>query len=293
MTLFPNNVSPAARLSESLEGDSVLQIPGCYDALSARLIERNGFQAGFLGGFSMAAARLGLPDMGLLSYSEAVDTARTVCAGSSIPIIGDADTGYGNPINAQRSLLGYANAGLACIMIEDQVWPKRCGHTEGKTVVPRDEAISRIRACRQIREQHGLDILIMARTDAMATDGFEEALYRTQAFSDEGADITFLEAPESTDQMEAYCRNVSGYKTANLVEDGRTPWLSPEQLTSIGYSLVLYPVSLLLHNIASMNGLCADLKAGLSPARERASFDEARELLGWGDYEATLASLKD
>ena len=292
MTLFPDGSSAPARLRSLLEAGPVVKAPGCFDALSARVLESAGFEAGFMGGFSVAAARLGLPDVGLMSYGEMLDQARSVCAATSLPIIGDADTGYGNAINAERTLLGCARAGLACVMIEDQQWPKRCGHTAGKAIVDRAEALQRIRACARVREEHGLDVLIMARTDACATDGFEEALWRCEAFADAGADVTFLEAPETVEQMQRYCETVPGWKTANLVEDGKTPWLSPGELTEVGYSVVLYPVSLLLHSIHAMqaaaNGLARDGEAGGARAR----FDEARGLLGWPVYEERLRDLE-
>lgn len=291
VTLFPNAASSAGRLRALLEGEAIVQAPGCIDALSARIIEAAGFQAGFLGGFSVAASRLGLPDLGLLSYGEMVDQARTVCAATALPIIGDADTGYGNAINAERTVLGYAAAGLACVMIEDQCWPKRCGHTAGKQVVDRDEALRRIRACQRIREEHGLELLLMARTDACATDGFDEALWRVQAFADAGADITFLEAPGSVEQLERYGASDAGWKTANLVEDGLTPWLEPSALADLGLSLVLYPVSLLLHGVHAMQGAARRLHESGTSGEPRVRFDDVRSLLGWPEYEERLAAL--
>ncbi len=292
MTLFPKSEAPGARLRGLLEAGSVVQAPGCFDGLSARVLESAGFDAGFVGGFSVAAARLGLPDVGLMSYGEMLDQARSVCAATALPIIGDADTGYGNAINAERTLLGCARAGLACVMIEDQQWPKRCGHTAGKAIVDREEAVQRIRACARVREEHGLDVLIMARTDACATDGFDEALWRCEAFVDAGADVTFLEAPESVEQMRRYCEGVPGFKTANLVEDGKTPWLSPDELTDIGYAVVLYPVSLLLHTIHAMQGAARELAQQGASGESRVRFDDARELLGWPAYEERLLTLE-
>ncbi|MCY3607397.1 MAG: isocitrate lyase/PEP mutase family protein [Acidimicrobiaceae bacterium] len=295
MTLFPNHSGAAARLRELLrsaaETETIVKAPGCFDGLSARLLEQTGFQAGFLGGFSVAAARLGLPDVGLLSYGEMADQARSVCAVTSLPIIGDGDTGYGNPINAERTLLGYAQAGLACVMIEDQVWPKRCGHTAGKEVVDRDEAVQRIRACVRTCTEHSLDTLIMARTDACATHGFDEALWRAEAFAEAGADITFVEALETPEQMERYCAKVPSHKTVNLVEDGKTPWLSPTSLAEIGYSLVIYPVSLLLAGITAMGGAAERLASSGDAGGPRASFDDARHLVGWADYEERMRTL--
>ena len=293
MTLFPATGSGAAGLRTLLRSGRVVQAPGCFDALSARVVEASGFDAAFLGGFSIAAARLGLPDVGLISYGEMLDQTVSVCSATSLPVIADGDTGYGNPVNAERTLLGYARAGVACVMIEDQAWPKRCGHTAGKEVVDRTEAVQRVRACHRIRDEHGLDILIMARTDACATDGFDEALWRATAFAEAGADITFLEAPETVEQMQRYCAEVPGFTTANLVDDGRTPWLTPDELTDIGYSIALYPVTLLLHAIEAMRGAAEGLAADGRSGDRRVRFDDARRLLGWPDYDERLAALDD
>ena len=172
MALFQALNSGATTLSALLESPGVLQVPGCFDAVSAKQIEAAGFTASFLGGFSVAASRLGLPDVGLLSFTEMLDQARNVCAATGLPVIADADTGYGNEVNAQRTLLEYARAGVACVMIEDQLWPKQCGHTAGKQVVSRKDALARVRACVRARETYKLDTLIMARTDAAAAESF-------------------------------------------------------------------------------------------------------------------------
>ncbi|MDG2303496.1 MAG: isocitrate lyase/PEP mutase family protein [Candidatus Binatia bacterium] len=292
MSFFPKRHASGETLREILERGSLVRAPGCFDALSARVVEQAGFSVGFLGGFSVAAARLGLPDVGLLSYGEMVEQARDVCAATSLPIIGDADTGYGNAINAERTLLGCTQAGLAGVMIEDQQWPKRCGHTSGKSIVDRQEALARVRACVRAREEQKLDVLLMARTDANATDGFDEALWRAQAFADAGADITFLEAPSSVEQMERYCRLVPGWTTANLVEDGKTPWLEPAQLEEIGYSIVLYPVALLLHSVFALRAAADGLAGGVSDGSSRVKFDQVRDLLGWDEYERRLQSIE-
>ena len=290
MTPFPKGVAGGTRLRDLLERGGVVRAPGCFDALSARIVERAGFEASFLGGFSVSAASLALPDVGLLSYGEALHQARGVTSATTVPVIGDADTGYGNEANVERTVLGYARAGLACVMIEDQTWPKRCGHTAGKTIVDRREAVRRIRAAVRAREEHGLDVLLMARTDANATHGFDEAIWRARAFADAGADLTFLEAPEDTDQMRRYCELVPGWKTANLVEDGRTPWLSPSELEDVGYHLVLYPVSLLLRSMASMQRAAEELAGRAPEPAPRVTFDEARALVGWPEYEERLRS---
>jgi 2-methylisocitrate lyase-like PEP mutase family enzyme len=291
VALFQGLDSGTQQLKQLLAEPGLLQAPGCFDALSAKQLEAAGFTAAFLGGFSVAATRLGLPDVGLLSFSEMLDQTRSVCGATGLPIIADADTGYGNAMNAQRSFIEYSRAGVACMMIEDQLWPKQCGHTEGKQVVSRKEAVARVRACVRTREDLGVETLIMARSDAAAAVSFEEALWRTSAFADEGADITFLEAPRSIAEMQRYCAEVPGIKTANLVEDGRTPWLSPSELEDIGYSIVLYPVTLLLSNIAAMRDVAVSLKGSGIYQGPRATFDEARAAVDWPAYDAMLAAV--
>lgn len=270
-----------------LDRPGVTIAPGCYDALSARVLEAAGHELMFAGGFSVAAARLGLPDVGLMSYGEMVGQLATITGATNLPVIADADTGYGNPLNAQRSVLGFARAGAACIMIEDQEWPKQCGHTEGKRVVDRSEAVARVRAAVDIRDEHGLELLVMARTDAAAAVGFDEALHRVEAFAAAGADLTFLEAPRTVEQMARYCEVTPGHKVANLVEDGRTPWLTPAELSDLGYSVALYPVSLLLHGTAATNDAARALLDGRS-GPERLAFDDVRDLVGWSDYDRAL-----
>jgi 2-methylisocitrate lyase-like PEP mutase family enzyme len=176
-------------------------------------------------------------------------------------------------------------------MVEDQTWPKRCGHTAGKEVVDRFEAVARVRACVAVREELGLDVLIMARTDAHATHGFDEALWRARAFADAGAEVTFVEALETVEEMARYCAEVPGHKTANLVEDGRTPWLDLDTLGEVGYSIVLYPVTLLLHGIGAMATAADALRAGRLAPGPRSTFDDARGLVGWPDYESRVATL--
>ncbi len=283
MSLFRRAPAGAEQLRQRLSREEVLVAPGCFDALSARVIERAGVDAAFLGGFAVAATRLGLPDTGLLSYGEMVDQGQNVCAAVSIPIIGDADTGYGNEVNVQRTLAGFTRAGFACVMIEDQCWPKRCGHTAGIETVDRDEAISRVRAAVDARDDLGLDVLVLARTDAAGTDGFDEALRRAETFAKLGADLTFIEAPKSELEMRRYCEIVPGHKTANMVEEGKTPWLLPEELREIGFSLVLYPLTLVLANLAAMERAARSLRSG-SVLEERAQFQDLQRVAAFHDY---------
>ena len=256
-------------------------MPSCWDALSARQIERAGFEVAFMSGFALAASA-GLPDTGLLSYGEVLDRGRFICDAVDIPVIGDADTGYGNALNVKRTVAGFAAAGFACAMIEDQVAPKRCGHTQGKQVVPRDEALLRLQAAVDARDE-GADILIMARTDARATHDLDEAIQRAQAYRAAGADITFLEAPLDVDEMRAYCDAVEGPKVANLVEGGSTPILSPTELDQLGYKLSMNPLTLQMAAARAVEQALATLAAGDRPT-ELTSFAELQDLAGFPDY---------
>ena len=273
-----------AKLSALLEQPQILAMPGCHDAMSAKLIEQAGFEVGFMSGFAVSGARLAMPDTGLISYGEMVDQGRTICSTVSIPMIGDGDTGFGNGLNIKRTVSGYANAGFACIMLEDQVAPKRCGHTRGKSVVGRAEAEMRIRAAVDAREE-GADILIMARTDARASLGLDEAIDRCKTFRDLGADITFLEAPESEDEMRQYCSEVTGAKMANLIENGKTPILSYDQLETMGYDIAVYPLSLLSASINAMQETLRSIKTGEEP-QNVLHFEDLQAAVGFPEYYA-------
>ena len=257
-------------------------VPGCYDALSAKLIERAGFSAAFMGGFAVSASRICEPDTGLISYAEMLDQGRNICNAVSIPVFGDGDTGYGNAINVRRTVHGYARAGFVCIMIEDQVSPKKCGHTPGKQTVGREEAFSRIQAAIDARKE-GADILIMARTDANGTEGLQEAVFRAKTFAEMGVDITFLEAPRNEEEMRIYCDKVPGPKMANMVEQGRTPILNPAYLKDIGYKIVSYPLTMMLAGIQAMEKALTNLKSGKASG-EMAEFQHLRNLVGFNEY---------
>jgi len=279
--------SPAAKLRRLLERPGLRVMPCCFDALSARLIERAGFELTFMSGFAVSAARLALPDTGLISYGEMVEQGRNLCAAVSIPVIGDGDTGYGNPMNVRRTVAGYAAAGFASVMIEDQLAPKRCGHTRGKQVVSREEALLRVRAAVDAREQ-GAGLLILARTDARAPLGLDEAIWRGKAFADLGADIVFVEAPRSEAEMQRICREIPAPQLANLVEGGDTPVLPPARLEEAGFRIAAYPLTLLSAAARAMQDALAALARGETPSRLLA-FDELRELVGFDAYDAALA----
>jgi 2-methylisocitrate lyase-like PEP mutase family enzyme len=275
-----------------LDEDALHVMPCCFDALSARMIEQAGFRLSFMSGFAVSASRLGRPDTGLISFGEMLDQGRSICEAIDLPVIGDGDTGYGNAMNVRRTVEAYGRAGFAGVMIEDQVAPKRCGHTRGKEVVDRAEATRRIRAAVDAREA-GADVLIMARTDARFDHGLEEAIDRCRAFADLGADILFLEAPQSEAEMERFCRSLPDRpKMANIVEGGDTPALSPAQLEAIGFRIAAYPLTLLSSAARAIQGALADLAAG-RPASALMPFAELQATVGFPEYDAALARYAD
>jgi len=275
------------RLMSLLAGDQLLMLPGCYDALSARIIAAAGFPATLVSGFAVSGSRLGMPDTGLISFAEMRDQIQNICAAApETVVIADGDTGYGNAINARRTVSEYARAGVACVMIEDQVSPKRCGHTMGKSVVERAEARQRIRAAVDAAREAG--IRIMARTDARATHGLGEALERARMFADEGADILFVEAPQSEREMEEICRAVDRPMMANVVRGGHSPELSPQRLRDIGFRLAVYPMVPFGAAIHAMRAAVEALRHG-QPQAPAASFDEIKAIVGFNDYYAMEA----
>ena len=279
--------SRAQKLRAILNEPRCVTLPSCFDALSAKMIEQAGFEAMFMSGFAVSAARIGEPDLGLISYAEMLDQGANICSAVNIPVIGDGDTGYGNALNVKRTVKGYARAGFACVMIEDQVSPKRCGHTKGKLVVERSEAEDRIRAAVDAREEvraEGGDILIMSRTDSRALLGLDEAIARVKTASEIGADILFVEAPKSADEMREIARQAPGHHMANLVQGGETPILSPAELSDVGYSIAISPLALMAAAMQAMKETLGDLKAGIDPDPRMMPFDELRQRIGFDDY---------
>ena len=230
-----------SRIHHILEQVGSLAFPGVFDTLSAKLCQRAGFPMGFVSGYSVAATAIGEPDLGLLTQTEMIDRARRICASVSIPIIVDADTGYGNPLNVYRTIQELIAAGAAGCFLEDQVWPKRCGHMRGKRIVDREEYVHKIRAAAEARA--GRDFFIVARTDALAVAGMDEALARVTAAREAGADASFIEAPASLEQLAEIGRRAPHPNVANMIEGGRTPMLPQERLAELGFHLVLYPLA--------------------------------------------------
>ncbi len=247
-----------ARLAEP----EILLLPCPYDAMSARLAVEAGFDALFVGGYALAAARFAFPDVGLVSPTEMLEAARAIIAAAGVPVIVDGDTGYGGVANVKRTVHSLAQAGAAAVMIEDQQWPKRCGHLQGKQVVAREEAVTRIRAAADASAETGKRILIMARTDARAVLGLDEALWRMQAFADAGADLLFMEAPRTEAEMVAFTSLNDLPKMANMLEDGVTPILPPQRLAELGFAMAAYPVTLLGAAMHAVRAALASIRQG-------------------------------
>ena len=280
----PNKM--AAKLREKIANGDFMPMPCCFDALSAKMIEQAGFGVTFMSGFAASASRLGQPDLGLMSYAEVVDQARNITDAISIPVIADGDTGYGNAMNVRRTVEGFAKAGCAGVLIEDQLAPKRCGHTPGKDVVGRDEAFDRIKAAVDAREE-GTDILIMGRTDANHTHGLEEAIHRGKRYQEIGADIIFIEAPKTVEEMETICREVPGCHMANIVEGGLTPNLAMEQLRDVGFQFAAYPLTLLAASMQAMKHTLELMRDDLPRGEHLMDFEELRDRIGFNDYYET------
>lgn len=229
------------RIQRILDDVGALAFPGIYDTLSAKICQQAGFPMGFISGYSVAATAIGEPDLGLLTQTEMIDRARRIAMSVEIPIICDADTGYGNPLNVRRTVQELIAAGLGGCFLEDQVWPKRCGHMRGKRLIDREEYIQKIRAAADARA--GRDFFIVARTDALAVAGMDEAVDRIQAARAAGADASFIEAPGSVEQLAEIGRRVPAPRVANMIEGGRTPVLSRQELVDLGFQLILYPLA--------------------------------------------------
>ncbi len=270
----------AQQIRDLLAENRPLVLGGVYDGLTTRLAEQAGFEVLFMGGFSVAATLLGEPDFGYLTQTEMADAARRVCRLSRHPVLVDADTGYGNPLYVLRTVELYHAAGAAGLFLEDQVWPKRCGHMRGKQVVERDEWLRKLEAVVSQRVER--DLFLVARTDARAARGLDEAIARGQAARDRGADAVFVEAPESVAELEQIARAIPGPKVANMVEGGRTPLLTPDELHALGFDLIVTPLAALLASARAVRDAYAELRrVGTMRGRLDAllSFDEFNTLI--------------
>lgn len=260
----------------------MISAPGVFDMISAKIADGMGFDLLYMTGYGVVASYLGLPDAGLASYTEMVGRARQIAQGTSTPLIADGDTGYGGLLNVDFTVRGYEAAGAQGIQIEDQEFPKKCGHTPGRRVVPIEEAARRIKVAAEARSSK--DFLIVARTDARTTLGLDEALRRGEAFVKAGADILFIESPESVAEMEKIGRTFDVPLLANMVEGGRTPILSRSELETLGFKIAIFPVAGFLAAAAAMQSVYAEiLKTGSTKNWEGRMypFDDFSRLMGF------------
>ncbi|HUD51200.1 isocitrate lyase/PEP mutase family protein [Parvibaculum sp.] len=282
-------------LAQLLAESGIIVAPGAYDALSAKIAVQAGAKAVYMTGFGVAGSTLGLPDIGLMSATEMADRVRAIAdAAAPAPLIADGDNGHGGPLNAARLTRLYEAAGAQCIQIEDQVFPKRCGHMEGKEVVSLEEAAQKIRAAAQARSSG--DFKIMARTDARATHDLDEALRRGEAFVKAGADILFIEAPRDIAELEKVAATFRGVPLlANIVEDGKTPYLSAKALEELGYKIAIFPVAALLAVTKRLEEIYAVLLKGegLPVGTSRVTFQRYNEIVGLPELLASAAKLED
>lgn len=252
-----NNDKPGLR--DRLDAGEFIVAPGVYDLISARLADRYDFAALYMTGYGVTASYLGLPDAGLASYTQMLDRVSTIAGGVSKPLIADADTGYGGLLNVDHTVRGYEQAGAAAVQIEDQVFPKKCGHTPGREVIPCDDMVKKIEVAVAARASR--DLLIVARTDARAVNGLDDAISRGRAYAEAGADVIFIEAPRSVDEMRSIAQAIDAPLLANMVNGGSTPILSATALRDLGYQVAIFPGTAFLAAAAAIDGVYRHLQA--------------------------------
>ncbi len=284
-SLLGGDASGGAALRTRFDAGEMVLAPGCYDALGARLVEEAGFPAVYMTGFGTAASRLGRPDVGLLTMTEMVGNARLIAQAVAIPVLADADTGYGNAINVIRTVHEYEAAGVAAIHLEDQLMPKKCGHMEGKQLIDAGEMAAKVAAA--VAARGSSDLLIIARTDARAGEGLERALERARRYREAGADMLFVEAPQSVQEIETIARTLDDVPLLfNYAEGGKTPPVSHEFLRELGFRLVIFPISVLLVATAAIRSALAEIRATGTPLDMLASmlpFGEFLDFIGLGE----------
>ena len=272
--------TPGARLRAVLDRPSPLLLPGCADALVARIAEVVGYEAVYATGAGIANAMLGYPDIGLTTMTEAAAQVERICEAVSVPVVADIDTGFGNAINAIRTTRAFERAGAAGLQLEDQVFPKRCGHFDGKEVIPLPEMLGKLRAVLDARVDSNL--VIIARTDAIATDGLEAAVERAIAFADAGADVVFIEAPRTREELAALPARVPVPLVANMVEGGRTPLATVDELSAYGYRIILFANTALRVGAAAVRDALTELRTTGDASRLQ------DRMLSWEDRQALV-----
>jgi hypothetical protein len=274
------NTTLRARLNQP----GLVVAPGIFDMVSLRLADPLGFDALYMTGFGTVASHMGLPDAGLATYSDMVGRVTAMAGMAQTPLIADADTGYGGLLNLRHTIRGYESAGAAALQLEDQEFPKKCGHTPGRRVIPTEDMVRKIRVAVDARQSH--DFLIIARTDARTTLGLDEALRRAEAYAKAGADMLFVESPESEEEMRTIGSRFDLPLVANMVEKGRTPVLSREDLEGMGYKLAIFPVTALLASVHAMTQVFKQLKASGSSSNLTVplyDFGDLTKLMGFED----------
>ena len=269
------------KLRDLLKGPELIMAPGVADALNARLVAEANFKAIYMTGSGTTASRLGMPDIGLLSVSEMVDNASRIADASGLPLISDADTGYGGPLNVHRTIRMFEKAGAAGVHIEDQNWPKRCGHLSGKTIIPAREMVSKIQAACDGRVDD--NFVIIARTDALALEGLNSALDRAEQYAEAGADIIFVESPSTMKEIETIPKKISKPTLYNMAASGKTPFLENSEIEKFGFKVVIYPNFAMLAAVPAVRHYLSELKNNGTVAHlvnEMASFQDLFNLVG-------------
>ena len=287
-------MSKAKKLRELLAGNKIIMAPGAYDAWSARLVEKAGFPVVYMTGYGVSASVLGRPDIGLISMQEMAEAAKNICNCTEVPVIADADNGYGNALNVIRTVTEYEMAGVAGIQLEDQVMPKRCGHMEGKQVIPKEDMVAKIRAAVYARKNP--DTVIIARTDAIAVNGYEDAIDRAIAYKEAGADVIFVEALQSQEQVENAANLVKAPLFANMVEHGKTPLDTADNLYAMGFRIAIYPVVTLYAATKAITKVLEVLKENedLRPCMEyEVDFPTFNNMIGLPEIRALEKSFSD
>lgn len=276
----------ATHLKQKLAERRALLVPGAANALTARIVEDLGFEAIYLTGAGLANTSFGVPDVGLTTMTEVAEMTAAIAAVTSLPLIVDGDTGFGNELNVTRTVRALERAGAAAVQLEDQVFPKKCGHFEGKAVIPAAEAVAKIKAAADAR--HSADFLLIARTDARAVDGLDAAIERAGRYVEAGADVTFVEAPETAEELAAIPRRLEVPQVANMVFGGKTPVLSQKELAGMGFSLVLYANAALQASVLAMQEVLGALRDDGSLARvsnRLASFEERQRIVKKNEWD--------
>ena len=250
--------------------DEMLVAPGVFDMISAKVADSFDFDVLYMTGYGVVASHLGLPDAGIATYTDMVSRVRQIAGGVKTPLVADGDTGYGGLLNLEHTVAGYEAAGAAAIQIEDQEFPKKCGHMAGRRVIPLEDMVQKIRVAKDTRSSD--DFMIVARTDARTTHGLDEALRRADAFAEAGADVLFVESPESEEEMRTICERFDLPLLANMVEGGRTPVLTKDELQSLGYKIAIFPGSGFLATAAALDATYSQLKSHGSTAGSNVPF---------------------